>query len=110
MMEGLFDAFGNDPQFIEIMQEMADNAVLDINNDLKYGNLDINHQVVGATLLMIIRRGTAGFEFLRTINLVLNGSDETAYANVTDFINKLEVIYIKAEDDKEKTLNKTFGG
>lgn len=109
MLYGLFDAFGNDPKFMEVMQEIVDKTIIDVNNELKYGNVEITDKIVGAVLLVVIRK-RVDIEFLRTINLNLNGADETAYGNVNDFLNKLELLYNKAENDKEEVMNKEFGG
>ena len=104
MFDGLFEEFGNDEVFRKIVEKMADKAIIDINNQLKFKEIDLDDAIVGAILLIVIRN-KLGIEFLRTINMVVNGSDEIAYANVNDFFNKLESLYINAENYRDTTLN-----
>lgn len=101
MFDKMFKEFGNDPVFQEIINEFVDTAIMDINNQLKFKKINIDEDVIGATLLMVIKN-KVGIEFLKTINLTINGADETAYSNVNDYLNKVELIYNNAENLRDK--------
>lgn len=110
MIEDMFDTFGDDPRFQSMINKMVDKMVIETNNELKFGKRQVNDDLTGATLLICIRNQLS-FEFLRTVNMCINGSDETTFANVTNFINQLEMLYLKAEENKEECLSKKdFGG
>ena len=103
MFDKMFKEYGTDPLFKEMIETFIENAILDVNNDLKLRKWDIEDNLVGAVLLMVISHDV-GIEFLRTLNLVINGADEIAFGNVNEYLNKLEVIYLQAKDHRDKTL------
>lgn len=111
MFDDLFDNFGDNPLFQKIIGNIMESMVMQVNNDLKFGDLKINDDVVKATLLVSITDNWV-FEFLRTINLHLNGADEIAYGNVNDYLNKLETIYLEGDKMKEEHLKekRSYGG
>lgn len=105
MIDDLFDEFGTNPMFIKMVSKMTDRMIIDVNNELKFGDVKVDYDIVGAVILLLFRN-QLGFEFIKTINLNLNGNDEVAFANVTDFINKLELLYVTADENKEKAMKK----
>lgn len=108
MIDKMFDEFGDNPMFKEFVNDIIDTMVIDINNDLKFGELALNETIVGATLLVNIRNQLT-FEFLRTINMKMNGNDDITFANVVDFINKLEAIYVTADEHKKIFMQQENG-
>ena len=109
MFSAMFDELGDDPRFQKMIKETVKNMVMRVNNDLKFKELEVDDDVVKATLLICINEDYC-FEFLKTINLVVNGEDETAFGNVAEFLNKLETIYIEADLMKEDYATKKYGG
>ena len=103
MLNKMFKEFGDEPIFRNIINSMLDSAIMDVNNDLKFKKIDIDDDIVGSVLLMVINRNV-GFEFLKTINLVLNGANEDAYGNVNEFIDKLTLMYGDAENKRDEFL------
>lgn len=109
MMSEMFNEFGNDKKFQKIIQDMIDKMILNVSNDVKFNNLDVDDELVKTTLLAVIHN-KIGFEFLKTLNLAINGADEIAFGNVSEFLNKIEVMYNDAETMREEHMNKTYGG
>lgn len=108
MFSEMFNEYGNDPIFQKIIKSTLKKMLMQVNNDLKFKEVDINDDLVKATLLMCINEDYC-FEFLKTINLVMNGADETAFGNVNEFLNKLENMYIEADLMKEEYATKKYG-
>ena len=104
MFDEMFDALGDNPKFQEVIKNIIDKMVLDVNNDLKLKKIDLNEDIVKATLLICINN-TTSFDFMRTINLVMNGADEVAFGNVNEFLYNLENIYVLGEELKEAHVN-----
>jgi len=109
MFDKLFDAYGKDPHFQKLIMEMVDDMMIDVNNDLKFKKIDLDNPVV-AGMVLINFKSVVGINFLRTINLVMNGDDETAFGNVNVFLDKIEELYLKAENQNKKSLQKKYGG
>ena len=110
MIDKMFSEFGDDPRFRAMINNFVNDQILEISNDLKFKNLKLGDDIVTVTLMMVISQKN-GFEFLRTINMVINGNDEVAFGNVNEFINFLENMFDDAQVLKEKhNESKTFGG
>lgn len=109
MFDELFNEFGNDKGFQSIIQNILNKMILNVSNDVKFNNHDVDEELVKATLLVVINN-KVGFEFLRSLNLALNGADEVAFGNVNEFLNKLELMYDDAETMREEHRSKTYGG
>ena len=108
MFDRIVDAFGDDPRFAAMVREMFNDIVLNVNNDLKFGKMNLDDGVFKGIIATIFEDYT--FELLRTINLVQNGSDAEKMGNVNDFINDLESIYYDGKDMMETEKLKTYGG
>jgi len=104
MFDGLFKEFGDDPKFKSIMSEIAGNMVLNISNDLKFGKINIDDDLVGAAVLVCIQEFS--FPFLKSVNFALNSSDADKLGDVNEFIDKLQALYINAENKKKEVTDK----
>ena len=109
MFSEMFNEFGDDPIFQKIIKKTLKDMFIRVNNDLKFKELDIDDDLVKATLLMCINEDYC-FEFLKTINLVINGEDATAFGNVNEFLNKIQNMYMEADLMKEEYVTKKYGG
>ena len=103
MFDKIFDEFGNDPRFMEVMKSITKDIVLDISNDLKFNKVDTNHAIVGAVSLICLQEFS--FVFLRSLNMALNGADADKMGDVNEFLDKLEAIYLGAKEHKEIVMN-----
>lgn len=106
MFDKMFDEFGSDPRFMEVMKSITKDIVLDISNDLKFNKVDVEEPIVGAIALISLQEFS--FVFLRSLNMALNGVDANKMGDVNEFIDKLEAIYFKAEEHKKLLMNKEF--
>lgn len=93
--------------FQDFIKSMAKKCVIEVNNQLKFKEIDVDDELVKSTILLVFNEDF-GFEFLKTINLAINGADETAFGNVNDFLNKIEALYLEGKSSRDEI--KTFGG
>ena len=82
--------------FYEIMAEEIRKGVEKTANDLRYKNMELN--TFESLMAFYVCFQTFSFNFMRAVNLVLNGADADKMGNVNEFINDLEAYYLEFED------------
>lgn len=100
----MFNEMGDNPLFQELIKNMVEKMQMQVSNDLKLGEITIDDEIVKAVWYSEINNVTA-FELMKNFNLILNGGDETAFANVNKFIEQIKMIFLDAEQKKEELLN-----
>jgi len=79
----------------EMMKTIMENAVLQISNDIKTGKLNVDDDIVVCTIHTLLN--DFEFNFLKQINLAINGSDAEKMGNVNEFIDELEILFLQGE-------------
>lgn len=105
MFSEMFNEHGDNPMFQKVICTMVEKLQMQVTNDLKLGELTIDDDIVKAVWVSQISNVTA-FELMENFNLILNGADETAFANVNQFIQQIKMIYLDGEEKKEEVLNR----
>ena len=89
-----------DVNFKDFVQAMTQQIVTEIANDLKFGKVDINDEVVTSSIIICLQ--DFSFPMLRSLNFVWNGKNEERFYNVNAFIEMLEDIYFKTQDKRNE--------
>ncbi len=85
---------------------MVEDMVLDMSNDIKFGKVNVDDDVVGAVILICLQKYSCNV--LRSINFALNNTDAEKMGNINEFIDKIEALYYKAEAKRDEVMAKRF--
>ena len=93
-MEDMFNRFGDNPIFQEMVKSIVKDAVLKIANDLQQNNISIDDDIIDSTVRICLSNESA-IVFFKSINLVVNAKEEIAFQNVNEFLQIIEAMYFK---------------
>ena len=97
----------SDKDFRKLLDTMAEHIVLDIANDVKYGNLSPEEEIVKSTLLLCLQ--SYSFSLLKALNFAWNSEiDVESFGAVNQYIDKLHTLFFEAEQVKMKEYEKRF--
>lgn len=98
-MGSLFD----DSSFREFMGMMAEKIVKDIADDVKNGELDTNHELVGSALLVCLQ--SHSFALLKALNFAWNAdSDDDGFCAINQYLDRVQAMLVKAEERAKKGM------
>lgn len=105
----MIELLPNEDEMMQTMDAMMRTITSQICGDMKTGELELDADIVLTAYYSAFRQHS--FEFMRTINMVLNkDKPEIMNANM-EFINYLETQYLKSyKDMREFKKSKNLGG
>lgn len=98
----MFEMSDKEKMLGEIMGAMIKHKVDTVSNELRFNNMDINSSEVVLAFNACFHEFT--FNFMKALNLVMNGADAEKMGNINEFISILEGRYLDSEDFRKEIM------
>ena len=98
----MFEMSDKEKMLGELVGAMIKHKVDTVSNELRFNNMDINSSEVVLAFYACFHEFT--FNFMKALNLVMNGADAEKMGNINEFILILEGRYLDSQDFQKEIM------